>query len=254
MSTQAIAPPLLPDGRGGFSRVSLADIEKMPLSQFEILDGQLVNRQDDFFYDTAYIKAGVAVPANAKQALFAKGKGQTDTQFGSATSMGEKNEFHTNMITGGEFPDGTNFIMKGAGVQCLVSADKATTIAENGQIIAPDYTASVAISAVNNLIAVAENLELQFKRGEDIKKRAPLQFWAGVPGSGLEGANGSPNGGFFQLAQWGLVRFSHPVALESGNRFQFDLVNVGGAAWTPTVGMKIRVVIWGTKITQQYPG
>lgn len=252
--TQAIAPAYVPNRQGGYDQLTSATIESMPMSEFEVIAGKIYNRQSAFYYDTLYAKVAVSIPANAKQGLFLKGKGQTDTQFGTATTLGEKNEFHTNMISNGQFDDGTNFIMTGAGVQCIMSADLATTVGENGQITNADYTAATTKSAPNHLLQVAENLEVRFKRGEDIKKQAPIQFWSGVPGSGLEGASGSPNGGFFQLAQAGLVKFSYPVALESGNRFQFDVVNVGGAAFTPSIGFKVRIVIWGIAIKQQYPG
>lgn len=250
---QAVPNPVIRDGRG-FTELLPEHLERMKLSEFAALEGRIVNAQSAFYYDTTYAKIGVSIPANAKHSLFLLGKGETGTQFGTTTSLGEKNEFHTNMISNGMFDSGTNFIMYGAGVQCVMSADLATTVGENGQITAPNYTASVVISAPNNLLAVAENLEVRFLRGEDIKKRAPIQFWSGVPGSGLEGASGSPNGGFFQLAQHGLVKFDYPVVLGAGDRFQFDVANVGGAAWTPTLGFKIRIVIWGIAIKQQYPG
>ncbi len=253
---QTVPGPIVPNRQGGFKELSLQELSAMPLSQFESYRGQIVNAQSSFYYDTAYAKIGVAIPANAKQSLFVKSKNEQDTQFGSATSLGaEKGEFLTNMTgKGGQFDSGTNFIMHGAGVQIIASADLATTVGENGQITAPNYTASVVISSVNNLLAGLENLELRFLRGEDIKKRAPLMFWPAPPGVGLEGASGSPNGGFFQNSRGGLVQFERPVPLEAGDRFQFDLVNVGGAAFTPTVGFKVRVVIWGTKVSAVYPG
>lgn len=253
---QAVANPIVPDAgsRTGYREITPEELAGTKLSQFLTYQDKIVNAQSAFFYDTAYAKIGVAIPANAKQSLFSLGKTETATQFGTATSMGEKGEFLTNMTDNGQFPQGVNFIMTGAGVQIIASADLATTVGANGQITDPNYTASVVISAPNNLLAALENLELRFIRGEDIKKRAPLMFWPAPPGVGLEGASGSPNGGFFQNGRAGLVQFTHPVMLGAGDRFQFDLANVGGAAWTPTLGFKVRVVIWGTAIRQQYPG
>ena len=257
---QAVSNPIVntgakrPDGSPILRELTTQELESQSLSQFARYKGDIVNAQSAFFYDTAYAKISVAIPANAKQSLFSLGKTETATQFGTSTSMGEKGEFLTNMTDNGQFPNGINFIMEGAGVQIIQSADLATTVGENGQITAPNYTASTTISAVNNLQAALENLELRFIRGEDIKKRAPLMFWPAPPGVGLEGASGSPNGGFFQNGRAGLVQFTHPVVLGAGDRFQFDLANVGGAAWTPTLGFKVRVVIWGTAIRQQYPG
>ena len=249
MPGQAVPQIQLSNG----SVIPAIDIESMPVSRFQTYKGDLVNAQFAYYYDTAYAKIGVAIPANAKQSLFTLGKNETGTQFGTSTTTGEKGEFLTNMVSNGEFDNGTNFIMEGAGVQIVMSSDLATTVGENGQITAPNYTASVVISAVNNLLAAQENLELRFIRGDEIKKRAPLQFWPAPPGLGLEGASGSPNGGFFQNSRGGLVQFPHPVVLESGDKFQFDLANIGGAAWTPTLGFKVRVVIWGTAIKRHYP-
>lgn len=251
---QSVPNPIVADNRGGFRELSLQELESMPLSQFYTYKGNIVNAQSAFYYDSTYVKVGVAVPANAKKSLFTLGKNETDTQFGTSTTTGEKTEFLTNMISNGQFDNGTNFIMEGAGVQVIATADLPTTVGANGAITAPNYTASVVISGVNNLMMILNNLELRFLRGEDVKKRGPLQFWPAPPGVGLEGASGSPNGGFFQNGRFGLVQFTHPVVLEGGDKFQFDLANIAQAAFTPTMEHLIRVVIWGTKITRQYPG
>lgn len=238
----------------GYKELSLQDIEAMPLSQFYDYKGVMVNAQSAFYYDTAYIKVGVAVPANAKQSLFTLGKGETSIQFGTTTSTGEKTEFLTNMLSNGYFDNGTNFIMEGAGIQCVSPANLPTTVNANGSISAPNYTASVVIDGGNNLMMICNNLELRFLRGEDVKKRAPLCFWPAPPGVGLEGAIGSPNAGFVQNGRGGLVQFEYPVVLESGDKFQFDVANIAQFAFTPTTELLLRVVIWGTKITRQYPG
>src|SRR3954468_6764868 len=124
------------------------ELESLPLSQYyRDYHGNIVNANSAFYYDTAYAKVGVAIAANAKQSLFTLGKTQAGTQFSSGTTTGgEKGEFLTNMVSDGMFDDGTNFIMEGAGVQIVMSADLATTVGENGQITAPNYTASVVIS------------------------------------------------------------------------------------------------------------
>lgn len=237
-----------------FQYVEREVIDKMPLAQYyRDVRGNIVNAQSAFYYDSTYIKVGVAVPAVAKKSLFTLGKQNADTQFGTATTTGEKTEFMTNMINDGEFEGGTTFIMEGAGVQCIASADLPTTVAANGAITAPNYTASVVISAPNNLLAVLNNLELRFVRGEDIRKRGPLVFWPAPPGVGLAGASGSPNGGFFQNGQNGLVQFTHPIMLQSEDKFSFDLVNVSQNAFTPTIDMLLRVVIWGTVIKTHQP-
>lgn len=256
---QATPNPILREvdktGNVGYRELDPQELEAMPLSQFQSYKGAIVNAQSAFFYDTAYVKVGVAVSAAAKQSLFSLGKTEQGAQFSSGTAYAlERGEFSTNMTDNGQFPNGINFIMEGAGVQIVMSSDLATTVAENGAITAPNYTASVVISAANNLRMALENLELRFLRGEDVKKRAPLEFWPAPPGVGIEGASGSPNGGFFQNGRGGLVQFTRPVVLGAGDRFQFDLANIAQAAWTPTMGFKVRCVIWGTAIRQQYPG
>lgn len=249
---QAVPAPLLNTGNG-LRELSLQELEVMPISQFYTYKGAIVNAQSKFYYDSTYIKAGVAVPANAKKSLFTLGKNETDTQFGTSTTTGEKTEFLTNMISNGEFDNGTNFIMEGAGIQCVAAANLPTTVGANGAVTAPNYTASVVIDGGNNLSMILNNLELRFIRGEEIKKRGPLAFWPAPPGIGLEGAVGSPNAGFIQNSRGGLVQFSHPVVLEAGDKFQFDVANIAQAAFTPTTELLLRVVIWGTAITRHYP-
>jgi len=252
---QSAPLPLVPTGVGNQLReISPQDVESMPLSQFYTFKNQIVNAQQKFFYDTAYIKVGVAVPANSLQSLFTLGKQETGTQFGTNTSTGVKTEFLTNMTQNGMFDNGTSFIMEGAGWQCFAPANLPTTVQANGAWTAPNYTASVVIDGGNNLNMISKNLELRFLRGEDIKKRAPLDLWSAPPGVGFEGAIGSPNAGFVQNSRGGLVNFTYPVFLESGNRFQFDLASIAQASFTPTTELLVRVVLWGTALTTQYPG
>jgi hypothetical protein len=250
---QSVPNPIIRTSNG-LRELSLQELEAMPLSQFYEYKGSIVNAQSAFYYDSTYIKVGVAVPANAKKSLFTLGKNEQDTQFGTSTTTGEKTEFLTNMISNGQFDNGTNFIMEGAGIQCIAPANLPTTVGANGAITAPNYTASVVIDGGNNLQMALNNLELRFIRGEDVKKRGPAIMWPAPPGVGLAGAFGSPNGGFAQNGAAGLVQFTHPVVLEGGDKFQFDLANVAQAAWTPTTELLVRVILWGTKITRQYPG
>lgn len=248
--------PAIKTGPGpqDFQYVEKEVLEKMSLAEyFRDLQGRIVNANSAFYYDSTYVKVGVAVPANAKKSLFSLGKAESDTQFGTSTTTGEKGEFLTNMLTNGEFEGGTTFIMEGVGVQVIATADLPTTVGANGAITAPNYTASTTISGVNNLIMILNNLELRYVRGDEIKKRGPLQFWPAPPGVGLEGASGSPNGGFFQNGRSGLVQFSRPVVLGSEDQFRFEIANVAGAAFTPTMEHLIRVIIWGTAIKTHYP-
>jgi len=241
-----------------FQMIRPQDLESVPLAQYYrdyLNPGRLLNAQSGFYYDTAYLKAGTAVAANAKQALFTKGKTQDTVQFNDpATVIPEKGIWMTNMIADGQFDNGTTFIMEGAGVQAIVTADKPTGVGTRGEIVDPAYTASVVISGLNNLEMAMENLNLQFIRGEDVKKQAPLLYWPAPPGIGFEGASGSPNGGFFQNGRGGLVQFSHPIVLESLDKFSFNLENSALQAWTPSIGLKIRVVLWGQVLKTFQPG
>src|SRR6476620_6902656 len=167
-----------------FAFIDPQQLESMPIAQYyRDYQGRIVNAQSGFYYDSAYIKAGTAVAANARQALFTKGKTQDTTQFNdAATIIGEKGVFMTNMVADGQFDNGTTFIMEGAGVQIIETADLPTGIGTRGEITAPNYVASVVISGINNLVAALNNLNLQFIRGEDVKKQGPLMFWPAPPG------------------------------------------------------------------------
>jgi hypothetical protein len=234
-----------------FQVISPQALEQMPIAQYyRDVAGNIVNAQSACYYDTALFVAGTAVTQGMKGNLFTKGKAEDSAAVNTGTAITEKGSFMTNMINNGEFEGGTTFIMEGVGVQVILTADKATTYGTRGQITAPDYSASTTISAANNLQAYLENLELQYVRGEDVKKRAPLLFWPAP--IGLEGAWGSPNGGFVQNGRTGLVQFSHPVVLQSEDKFSFPVECIV-ETFTPTMTAKIRVVLWGQAIKTFQP-
>jgi hypothetical protein len=233
---------------GQITAVDPQAFTKLPLARYyRDVAGNIVNAQSALYYDSATIIAGTAVTAAQKQALFTKGKNQDSAVLNTGTAIPEKGEFMTNMITDGEFEGGTTFILEQICVDLSLTADIATTYGTRGEMTAPNYTASVAISAANNFKAYTENLELQYVRNEDIKLRAPLRFWPSP--FGASGAWGSPNGGFIQNGN-GPSRFnmlSHPVVLQSEDRFSFVIQPIV-ATFTPTMTAVIRVVLLGKAI------
>lgn len=235
---------------GARIQISPHDLVDRPLAQYHEYMGNVVNAQSYEYYDTAVIVAGTAVTNAQKQALFTKGKDQDTVTFNTAAAIPEKGDFLTNMITDGEFEGGTTFIMETISVYALLTSDIPAAVGARGQITGPNYVASVVVSAANNLKAYLEQMLLQYRRNEDVKIAKPLIGW-GSPW-GISGAFGSPNGGFVQNGWAGGSRLSRPVVLESEDRFSFLLQPIV-ETFTPTMGINLKVVIGGQRISTFVP-
>lgn len=235
----------------GIGMIDPQAVSNLPLAQYLQMAGNFVNTQNAMYYDTAVYTAGTAVTQAQKKALFTKGKNQSDTVVNTGVAIPEKGEFMTNMISDGEFEGGTTFILEQICVHAQVTSELPTTLGTRGEITAPNYTASVVISAANNLKAYVEQIELQYLRNEEIKLRGPL--WAWPSPFGFSGAIGSPNAGFIQngyVQTWNML--SRPVVLQSEDKFSFVL-NPIVATFTPTVGINIKVVLLGKTIKTFVP-
>lgn len=231
----------------GVALIDPQSIEALPLAQYYQMAGSFVNVQNAIYYDTAVYTAGTAVTQSQKKALFTKGKAQDDTVVNTGVAIAEKGEYMTNMISDGEFEGGTTFILEHIGVRLVLTSELPTTLGTRGEITAPNYTASVVISAANNMKAYTEQIELQYLRNEETKLRSPLAFWPS--NFGFSGAFGSPNAGFiqngFQTQGWNFL--SRPVVLQSEDKFSFVLQPIV-ATFTPTIGANIQVVLQGKTI------
>lgn len=231
----------------GVALIDPQAVADMPLAQYYQMANSFVNVQKAVYYDTAVITAGTAVTSAQKKALFTKGKAQDDTVMNTGVAIPEKGEFLTNMISDGEFEGGTTFILEHIGVRCVLTSEVPTTLGTRGEITAPNYTASVVISAANNFKCYMEQIELQYLRNEELKLRGPLWQW---PSSFVfSGAFGSPNAGFIQNGT-GLEThnmLARPVVLNSEDKFSFVLQPIV-ATFTPTIGANISVVLRGKAI------
>jgi len=235
----------------GVGLIDPQSVSRLPLAQYQQMAGNLVNTQSAIYYDTAVYTAGTAVTAAQRKALFTKGKTQDDTVVNTGVAIPEKGEFMTNMISDGEFEGGTTFILEQICVHAQLTSELPTTLGTRGEITAPNYTASVVISAANNLKAYVEQIELQYVRNEETKLRAPLMFWPSP--FGFSGAIGSPNAGFVQngyQASWNFL--SRPVVLQSEDKFSFVLQPIV-PTFTPTIGCNIRVLLIGKTIKTFVP-
>lgn len=235
----------------GIGLIDPQSVSRLPLAQYALMANSLVNTQSAIYYDTAVYTAGTAVTQGQKKALFTKGKTQDDTVANTGVAIPEKGEFMTNMISDGEFEGGTTFILEQICVHAQLTSELPTTLGVRGEIVAPNYTASVVISAANNLKAFVEQIELQYVRNEETKLRAPLYMWPSP--FGMSGAIGSPNAGFVQngyQATWNFL--SRPVVLQSEDKFSFVLQPIV-ATFTPTIGCLIRVLLIGKTIKTFIP-
>ena len=231
----------------GVGLIDPQSVSDMPLAQYYQMADSFVNVQKAVYYDSAVYTAGTAITAAQKKALFTKGKSQDDTVVNTGVAIAEKGEFMTNMISDGEFEGGTTFILEHISVRCVLTSEVPTTLGTRGEITAPNYTASVVISAANNFKAYMEQIELQYLRNEELKLRGPLWMWP-CPFA-FSGAFGSPNAGFIQNGT-GLEShnmLARPIVLNSEDKFSFVLQPIV-ATFTPTIGTILQVVLRGKAI------
>lgn len=235
----------------GIGMLDLASVSSMPLAQYQQLAGQFVNVQNAVYYDTAVYTAGTAITQGQKKALFTKGKTQDDTVVNTGVAIPEKGEFLTNMISDGEFEGGTTFILEQIAVHWFLTSEQPTTLGVRGEQTAPNYTASVVISAANHHKAIAEQLELQYYRNEELKMRGKLRHFPSP--FGASGAFGSPNAGFVQNGysnRWNML--SRAIVLQSEDKFNFTIQPIV-ATWTPTISFNLTVELIGKVIKTFIP-
>lgn len=235
---------------GSIQEISPQSVTNLPLAQYYRMADNFVNVENVVYYDSAVYTAGTAVTQSQKKTLFRKGKSEDDTVVNTAVAIAEKGDFLTNMISNGEFEGGTVFILEQIAVHCMLTSELPTTLGTRGEITAPNYTASVVISAANNIRAYLEQINLEYRRAEQLKLTpAPLFMWP-CP-FGLTGAIGSPNSGFIQNGGFG-IQLSRPIVLASEDPFSFTLQPTV-ATFTPTIGAIIRVCLLGKTIKTFVP-
>lgn len=235
----------------GIAAISLDQISKMPLAQYYNMAGNFVNVENAVYYDTAVYTAGTAITQGQIARLFTKGKTQDTTVTNTGVAIAEKGEFMTNMISDGEFEGGTTFILEQICLDYLLTSEAPTTLGTRGEITAPNYTASVVISAANHARAISDQFELQYYRNEELKLRGLAKFFPSP--FGLSGALGSPNAGFIQngyQGTWNLL--SRPKVLQSEDKFSFVIAPTV-ATWTPTLSFNLRVTLIGKAIKTFVP-
>ena len=241
---------VLMNNGGQIQSLDLQSLSQLPLAQYYRYAENFVNVENVVYYDTAVFTAGTAITQAQKRQLFKRGKAEADTVVNTGVAIAEKGEFMTNMISNGEFEGGNTFILEQIAVFAQLTSELPTTLGTRGEITAPNYTASVVISAANNLKAYLEQIHLEFRRAEQLKLTpAPLFMWP-CP-FGMTGAIGSPNAGFVQNGGFG-IQLARPIVLGSEDPFSFTLQpNV--ATWTPTIGANIRVMMIGKAVRTLIP-
>jgi len=235
----------------GIVELSLDQLSQMPLAQYYALQGNFVNVENAVYYDTAVYKAGTAITQGQKASLFTKGKSQDSSVVNSGTNIPEKGAYLTNMISDGEFEGGTTFILEQICVDVVLTSELPTLVGTRGEIITPNYVASVVYSAANHMKAISEQFELQYVRNEDVKLRGKLKHFPSP--FGFSGAFGSPNAGFVQngyQVSWNLL--SRPKVLRSEDKFAC-VIEPLVATWTPQADFQIGVSLLGKKISTYIP-
>lgn len=249
---KATQPVLVKDPVSGqIKALNLSDVSAMPLAQYYALAGQFVNVENAVYYDTAVFTAGTAITPSAEQRLFSRGKAQASSVANTGVAIPKKGSFLTNMIGDGEFEGGTAFILEQIAVSYMLTSEQPTTLGVRGEITAPNYTASVVISAANHAKAIGTQFEIQYVRNEETKLRGLVDHF---PSPFIKsGAFGSPNAGYIQngyAPTWNLL--ARPKVLESEDNFGV-IVSPNVDTWTPTISFNLRVELIGKVIKTFIP-
>lgn len=226
-------------------------ISDMPLAQYYQLAGNMVNVQNAVYYDTAVYTGGTPITQSQPARLFTRGKSQDGTVVNTGVAIGERGEYLTNMIGDGEFEGGTTFLLEQIAVDFMLTSEQPAALGGRGEITAPNYTASVTVSAANHAKAIRDQFELQYLRNEELKLRGLLMEF-GSPFV-LSGAFGSPNAGFVQngyVNTWN--KLSRIPVLQSEDKFSFVIQPVV-PTWTPTISFNLRVMLIGKTIKTFIP-
>lgn len=235
----------------GIAELDPRQLSRMPLAQYYAMQSSFVNTQNAVYYDSAVYTAGTAITNAHVKRLFTKGKANDDVVANTGVAIPEKGEYLTNMISDGEFEGGTTFLLEQIAVDFCLTSEQPTTLGTRGEIVAPNYTASVVISPANHAKAIADQFELQYLRNEEIKLRGLLKLFPSP--FGFSGAFGSPNAGFIQNGYnptWNLL--SHVPVLQSEDKFSF-VINPIVSTWTPTISFNLRVMLIGKVIKTFIP-
>lgn len=235
----------------GIQEIDPRSVSALPLAQYYQMANSFVNVQNAVYYDTAVFTAGTAITQGQIKRLFSKGKQQSDTVVNTGVAIPEKGEFLTNMISDGEFEGGTTFLLEQIAVDFCLTSEQPTTLGTRGEIVAPNYTASVVVSAANHAKAISDQFELQYLRNEEIKVRGLLK-WFPSP-FGFSGSFGSPNSGFVQNGYnptWNFL--SRVPVLQSEDKFSIAIKPIV-ATWTPTISFNLRVCLIGKAIKTFIP-
>lgn len=238
--------PTSPGNPLGIREISLEDISQMPLAQYYSMAGSFVNVENACYYDTGVYIAGTAITQNNVANLFTKGKSQDASVVNTGAAIAEKGDFMTNMISDGEFEGGTTFILEQIAVDFCLTSEQPTTLGSRGEIVAPNYTASVVISAANHAKAIGDQFALEYYRNEEVKLRGLIREFPSP--FGFSGAFGSPNAGFVQNGyQMTWNKLSRPKVLRSEDKFSVALRPIV-PTWTPTMSFNLRVMLIGKAI------
>lgn len=230
----------------GIAEISLDEISSLPLARYYQLAGDFVNVENAVYYDTAVYTAGTAITQNNVANLFTKGKSQDTTVTNTGVAIPEKGDFMTNMISDGEFEGGTTFILEQIAVDFCITSEQPTTLGNRGEITAPNYVASVVISAANHAKAIGDQFACEYYRNEEVKLRGLVREFPSP--FGFSGALGSPNAGFIQNGYnvtWN--KLSRPKVLRSEDKFSVQLRPIV-PTWTPTISFNLRVMLIGKSI------
>lgn len=175
----------------GIQQIALADIARMPISQYLALENKIVNARSQVYYDTIRLDSGTAWTSGQSVRAFSVGREQPWTVANSGVAI-QKTNFDTNLIKNGTFEGGTIVIVSGIEVFVALNGRLATADT-SGMITNPAPAAKTANTYSASLLLQALMTQTRFTWYDGEKSREnglgfqfPTRFGFTIQGSDTE--------------------------------------------------------------------
>jgi len=238
----------------GIRELDIRKLNRTPLSDYYRMAGKFVNVENYIYEATALYAAGTPITTEHVAELFTAGHNQPGLVVNTGAVIAPKQGKNlTNMVTDGEFDNGTSFLLEMICADVFLTSEPPTSVV-NGAIVNPATNPIANYSAPNHYKAVSRQWELAFIRGEDqvIVDGKLYEFPSPFVASGAFGASA---GGFiqngFSIPSWN--KLSEIQALQSNDRFRVEVRPLTNG-FVSQVDLQIRVQFIGKRIKTVYPG
>lgn len=217
-----------PTTNGG---ISIEEIKRMDINEFYRFKDRLTSLRENVRYDTRIYNSGTAVTSDQLATFFVAGIGDQDVVVNVPATSYTKQRFHTNMLKGGQFGEGSLTIVYGIEYSFSLSALKGTTYTNASAYGANTNPLGVDIALFDPALMVKDwnnQTELQFWRDEDVIVKNKTKYFP--ENGGISGFMGSNEGGIAQNSNFGYQELlNNPQVFRNDENFSFPTVHL--APW-----------------------